>query len=132
MVIVINRSWRNFFFWMVIYTFNFTHIIEVNCFVEDFFHFFDVCSNLKDLSSWISIYSKIYSSFKHFKLQYMHIEINPFSANFTKWSNTLKQFIGNLPTNYLSMFDDFVFLALKGLRSFSSLLSVPKSLEQLK
>ena len=26
---------------------------------------------------------------------------NPLSTNFTKWSNTLKQFVGNLPTNCL-------------------------------
>ena len=42
-------------------------------------------------------------------------EINPLSANPTKWSNTLKKFVGNLPTNYLSVFDHFVGLALKGL-----------------
>ena len=41
--------------------------------------------------------------------------INPFSANFTKWSNTLTQFVGTLPTNYVSVFDHFVRLALKGL-----------------
>ena len=40
---------------------------------------------------------------------------NPLSANPTKWLNTLKQFIGNLPTNCLSVFDHFVGLALKGL-----------------
>ena len=45
--------------------------------------------------------------------------INPFNANFTKWSNTLKQFVGNLPTNCLSVFDHFVGLALKGLTAFS-------------
>ena len=43
--------------------------------------------------------------------------INPLSANITKWSNTLKQFVGNLPmnlrTNCLSVFDHFVGLALK-------------------
>ena len=38
----------------------------------------------------------------------------PLSANFTKRSNTLKQFIGKLPTNCLSVFDHFVKLALKG------------------
>ena len=38
------------------------------------------------------------------------------SANPTKWSNTLKQFVGKLPTNCLSVFDHFVGLALKGLR----------------
>ena len=39
--------------------------------------------------------------------------INLLSANFTKWSNTLKQFVGNLPTNCLNVFDHFVGLALK-------------------
>ena len=31
--------------------------------------------------------------------------LNPLSANPTKWSNTLKQFVGKLATNRLSMFD---------------------------
>ena len=39
--------------------------------------------------------------------------VNPLSAHFTKWSNTLKQFVGNLATNCLSLFDHFVGLALK-------------------
>ena len=43
------------------------------------------------------------------------IEINPLTASPTKWSNTLKQFLGNLLTNCLSVFDHFVKLALKGL-----------------
>ena len=34
--------------------------------------------------------------------------IKRLSANFTKWSNTLKQFVGNLPTNFLSVFGHFV------------------------
>ena len=41
---------------------------------------------------------------------------NPLSANPTKQSNILKQFVGILPTNGLSVFDHFVILALKGLR----------------
>ena len=41
--------------------------------------------------------------------------VNPLSANPTKWSNTLKQFLGNLPTNCLNVFDHFVGLVLKGL-----------------
>ena len=45
----------------------------------------------------------------------MHFSFHPLSANPTKWSNTLKQFIGNLRTNCLSVFDHFVILALKGL-----------------
>ena len=32
---------------------------------------------------------------------------------------TLKQFIGKLPTNCLSVFDHFVILALKGLKPFT-------------
>ena len=42
--------------------------------------------------------------------------VNPLSTNFTKWSNTLKQFVGKLPTNCLSVFDHFVELANKGLK----------------
>ena len=43
---------------------------------------------------------------------------NPLSAKITKWSKKkLKQFVGKLPTNYLSVFDHFVGLALKGLKS---------------
>ena len=42
-------------------------------------------------------------------------EFKPLSANSTKWSNTLKQFVGKLPTICLSVFDHFVGLALKRL-----------------
>ena len=42
-------------------------------------------------------------------------DLNPLSANPTKWSNTLKQFAGNLLTNCFSVFDNFVKLLLKGL-----------------
>ena len=45
----------------------------------------------------------------------VHFTFNPLSANLTKWPNTLKQFVGKLPTNCLSVFDHFVGLALKGL-----------------
>ena len=41
--------------------------------------------------------------------------VNPLSANPTKWLNTLKQFIGNLQTNCLSMFDHFMGLSLERL-----------------
>ena len=43
-------------------------------------------------------------------------KINLLSVNSTKWSNTLKQFkfAGCFPTNCLSVFDHFVWLALKG------------------
>ena len=38
---------------------------------------------------------------------YSHRKFNPLGANPTKWSNTLKQFVGNLATNCLSVFDHF-------------------------
>ena len=44
---------------------------------------------------------------------------NPLSANPEKWSNTLKQIVGNLPTICLSVFDHFMNLALKGLKNFT-------------
>ena len=44
----------------------------------------------------------------------LYIIVNPLSANLTKWSNTLKQFVSNLPTNCLNVYDHFVGLALKG------------------
>ena len=42
------------------------------------------------------------------------------SANPTKWSNTLKQFVGKLPTNCLSVFGPFVGFALKGLKKLGN------------
>ena len=42
---------------------------------------------------------------------------DPLSANPTKWSNTLEQFVDNLPTNCLSAFDEFVESELKGLKT---------------
>ena len=48
--------------------------------------------------------------------EYVSIKINPLSANPTKWSNTLKQFVGKLSTNCLSVFDHFVELVLKALK----------------
>ena len=44
-----------------------------------------------------------------------NVMFNPLSANPAKWSNTLKQFVGKLPTNCLSVFDYFGGLSLKGL-----------------
>ena len=42
---------------------------------------------------------------------------NPLSTNPAKWSNTVKTIRRLLPTNCLRVFDHFVGLALKGLRS---------------
>ena len=46
--------------------------------------------------------------------------VNPLSAKFIKWSNTLKQIVGKLPTICLSMFDHFSGLAFKGLKPISN------------
>ena len=43
--------------------------------------------------------------------------INPLSAKFIKWSNTLKQIVGKLPTICLSVFDHFSGLAFKVLNT---------------
>ena len=48
-------------------------------------------------------------------LRFAVFRVNPLRTNSTKWSNTLKQFVGQLLTNYLSVFDHFVRLALEGL-----------------
>ena len=50
--------------------------------------------------------SDMYVSFVMTRFQF-----NPLSANPTKWSNSLKQFVGSFPTNCLSVFDHFVGLA---------------------
>ena len=49
-----------------------------------------------------------------FFLPILILNINPLGANPTKWSNTLKQFVDNMPANCLSVFDQFVGLTLKG------------------
>ena len=48
--------------------------------------------------------------------QQQNFLINPLRANSTKWSNTLKQFVGKSPTNCLSVIDHFVGLVLKGFK----------------
>ena len=47
--------------------------------------------------------------------------LNSLSTNRTKWSNTLKQFVGNILTNCLSMFDHSVRLMLKGFRLWTNI-----------
>ena len=48
------------------------------------------------------------------------VALDSLSANSTKWLNTLKQFVGNLPTNSLSVFDHYVKLTRKGLKQFGA------------
>ena len=51
-------------------------------------------------------------------------KFNPLSANPEKWSNILKQIVGNMPTICLSVFDHFMDLALKGLSTLTSIVPV--------
>ena len=46
----------------------------------------------------------------------VYLLFNPLNANVTKWSYTLKQFVGKTRRIFLSVFDHFVRLALKGWR----------------
>ena len=48
------------------------------------------------------------------------LHINFLRAKPTKWSNTLKQLVGKLPINCLSVFDHFVGLALNWLTKNSN------------
>ena len=57
------------------------------------------------------------------------MDFNPLRVNPTKWSNTLKQFVGCLMTNCLSVFDHFVRLVLKGLISSVKLLPTQATAE---
>ena len=50
---------------------------------------------------------------KEFKMGFQNL--NPLSAKFIKWSNTLKQIVGKLPTICLSVFDHFSGSVFKGL-----------------
>ena len=74
---------------------------------------------LQFVSRLLDLISKMVASYmmKHVTLHFTKYYnlFNPLSTNFTKWWNTLKQFVDKLPTNCLSVFDHFVGLALKGL-----------------
>ena len=58
---------------------------------------------------------------KHLLKKYIlvKLKVNPLNVKLTKWPNTLKQFVGNLPTNFLSVFGHFVRLALKWLMTYN-------------
>ena len=57
----------------------------------------------------------LFNFFHLYTLSISESKLNPLSTNPTKWSNTLKQFVGNLARNCLSVFGHFVGLAIKGL-----------------
>ena len=87
----------------------------------------------KSLSLQEHICDEVFISSNNFSSEFFLIENLPatvsniLNTNSTKWSNKLKQLDCNLPTNFLSLFDHFVGLALKGLKnnSYEALLSEP-------
>ena len=60
----------------------------------------------------------IYFIFIKLYRKYFLIPNNPSSANPTKWSNTVKQFVGCCRRIVLSVFDHFLGLALKELKVY--------------
>ena len=76
--------------------------------------------NNKSLSPKYKISEPVYCDiFKMYLTVFVRCLLNPLSVNPTKWSNTLKQLVGKLSTNCLSVFDHFLKLALKGLRVYT-------------
>ena len=71
--------------------------------------------NLFNLSALNLIHEILSNRKRKTCLQQKYAEFfNPLSAKFIKWSNTLKQIVGKLPTSCFSVFDHFSGLALKG------------------
>ena len=77
----------------------------------------DFGSQVRLFSFWVSTSENINGELS---VKYVANTTVVFSANPTKWSNTLKKIVGNLPTNCLRVFDHFVILALKGLKARES------------
>ena len=64
-----------------------------------------------------SCVTQLFPRFTHMALVFGILKVlKLFSANITKWSNALKQFVAKLPKNCLSVFDHFVGLTLKVLK----------------
>ena len=85
-----------------------------NCFI-DFLHLFVIYFQIETSFTILNTSQIFWLTCWLLDLRCLSNKINPLTANLTKWSNTFTQFVGNLPTNCLSMFDHFVELALKGL-----------------
>ena len=72
--------------------------------------------NLVEILNYFTEWSANFSEWSVFDNSGYHL-LNPSSANPTKWSKTLKQFLASLPTNCLSLFAHFVGLVLKRLKA---------------
>ena len=85
-------------------------LVKGDCCRQDFFLF-----RSQDMLCWFKI--NIWKSQLSW-IYFIYLYI-PFGTNPTKWSNTLKQFVGNL-----SVFDLFVGLALKWLKFVNNILNI--------
>ena len=83
--------------------------------------FVNIASSILSQPIWYNKNIKINSKpiyveeFAKQNIIFLYDLFNPLNAKFIKWSNTLKQIVGKLPTICLSVFDHFSGLALKGL-----------------
>ena len=116
------------FNWCLVYWKN-TKIDHIDNAVLFFFHYslsadFSRCCSVfiidseLDFACWKDILLMGSFSSKSFAYvlmnEWLSAKFNSLSANPTKWPNTLKQFVGKLPANCLSVFGHFVKLALEG------------------
>ena len=70
----------------------------------------------KDIFHWLELITEILRFLQISSIRKaITLVFNSLSTNPTKWSNIFKQFVNNLPTNCLSVFDHFVKLAFKWL-----------------
>ena len=92
---------------------SFIYIVHVSCYICHTSYYLNSCKSLT-----ISKGREV----KNGRNEYKFVSLNPLSAKLKKWPNTLKQFVGNLPTNCLSVFGHFVGMALKGLIKATSII----------
>ena len=97
------------------------HVLKRSISIEISWKVFGICS------FWIVMFHEVVIKIKiqnlrrnresnSFRKTFKQFDFKLLSANFTKWPNTLKQFVGNFSTNCLSVFGQLVGLALKGLK----------------
>ena len=86
------------------------------------------------MSLHIGPFSNVIEVFRQYELVEIcgncEIYFDPLNTNPTKWSNTLKQFVGKLPTNCLSVFDHFVKLEIKWLKYILQIVEIVLSYQQ--
>ena len=108
-----NRAYIGFLphIWKCILT-NTISINDWEWFYNSWVTYFNILIDISQCPCDLITWSYYLNNITTFKMKWR--KLTPLSSNFTKWSNTLKQFVGNLPTIFLSVFDHFVGLALKG------------------